>query len=111
MGDVRRNVDADPARARHGRKVNSNTVGRTASRPPGSTVTPVDEGGYYLCTRSDCLCDCRLHGDGVTVTAVGEKSQKHNDCISFCSVLAARMPTIESNFLIAFICHVIQIIP
>ena len=49
-----------------------------------------------------------MHGDGVTVTAVGKKSQKHMDCISFCSVLADRMPTIDSNFLIAFIFHVVN---
>ena len=49
-----------------------------------------------------------MHGDGVTVTAVGKKSQKHMDCISFCSVLADRMPTIDSNFLIAFIFHVLN---
>ena len=49
-----------------------------------------------------------MHGDGVTVTAVGKKSQKHMDCISFCSVLADRMPTIDSHFIIAFIFHVLN---
>ena len=34
-----------------------------------------------------------MHGDGVTVTAVGKKSQKHMDCVSF---------------LIALIIHVLE---
>ena len=49
-----------------------------------------------------------IHADGVTVTGIGKKSQKHMDAFSWTSLLAMELPAAVNSFLIALLFQIVE---